>query len=89
MFPMDSARHEQVVEAFFKCHPQAISDIFREFLLAMQAEETLPPAAHMAQNYETAAANPEIHILPGNLKDARDTLRGQIRPFRCGNSPPV
>jgi hypothetical protein len=32
---MDSARHEQVVEAFFKCHPQAISDIFREFLLAM------------------------------------------------------
>ena len=29
---MDPARHEQVVEAFFKCHPQAISDIFREFL---------------------------------------------------------
>jgi hypothetical protein len=31
---MDPARHEQVVEAFFKCHPQAISDIFRVFLLA-------------------------------------------------------
>ena len=71
---MEHARHEQVVETFFKCHPQAISDIFREFLLAMQAEETLPPAAHMAQNYETAAANPEIHVLPGNLKDARDTV---------------
>ena len=71
---MEPARHEQVVEAFFKCHPEAISDIFREFLLAMQAEETLPPAGHMAQNYETAASNPEIHVLPGNLKDARDTV---------------
>jgi L-2,4-diaminobutyrate decarboxylase len=74
VFHMEHARHEQVVEAFFKCHPQAISDIFRELLSAMQAEETLPPAAHMAQNYETAAANPEIHVLPGNLKDARDTV---------------
>jgi glutamate/tyrosine decarboxylase-like PLP-dependent enzyme len=71
---MENARHEQVVEAFFKCNPQAISDIFREFLMAMQAQETLPPAGHMAQNYETAAANPEIHVLPGNLKDARDTV---------------
>jgi glutamate/tyrosine decarboxylase-like PLP-dependent enzyme len=71
---MDRKRHEQVVQTFFTCNPQAISDIFREFLMAMQAEETLPPAAHMAQNYETAAANPEIHVLPGNLKDARDTV---------------
>src|SRR5512137_1823826 len=71
---MEHARHEQVVEAFFKCHPQAISDIFREFLMAMQAEETLPPAGHMAQNYDTAQANPEIHMLPGNLKDARDAV---------------
>lgn len=71
---MDKARHEQVVEAFFKCDPQAISEIFREFLLAMQAQEILPPANHMAQNYETAAVNPEIHVLPGNLKDARDTV---------------
>ena len=71
---MDRARHEEVVQTFFTCDPQAISDIFREFLMAMQAEETLPPASHMAQNYETAAANPEIHVLPGNLKDARDTV---------------
>lgn len=42
--------------------------------MAMQAEETLPPACQMAQNYETAASNPEIHLLPGNLKDARDTV---------------
>ena len=71
---MDRVRHEQVVRTFFNCDPHAISDIFHEFLLAMQAEETLPPTLHMAQNYETAAANPEIHMLPGNLKDARDTV---------------
>lgn len=40
----------------------------------MQAEEILPPAGYMSQNYETAASNPEIHVLPGNLKDARDTV---------------
>jgi L-2,4-diaminobutyrate decarboxylase len=73
-FNMENAHYDQVVEAFFKCDPQAISEIFREFLLAMQAQETLPPTGHMAQNYETAAANPEIHVLPGNLKDARDTV---------------
>ncbi len=71
---MDRAHYDQVVRTFFNCDPPAISEIFREFLLAMQAEETLPPAAHMTQNYETAAANPEIHLLPGNLKDARDTV---------------
>jgi glutamate/tyrosine decarboxylase-like PLP-dependent enzyme len=71
---MDRARYEQVIKTFFTCEPQAISDIFREFLMAMQAQETLPPADRMARNYETAAANPEIHVLPGNLKDARDTV---------------
>ena len=71
---MDPSRYEHLVKTFFTCDPQAISEIFREFLMAMQAEETLPPASHMAQNYETAAANPEIHMLPGNLKDARDTV---------------
>jgi L-2,4-diaminobutyrate decarboxylase len=71
---MNRTRHEQVVKTFFHCDPQAITDIFREFLMAMHAQETLPPAAHMAQNYETAQANPEIHVLPGNLKDARDAV---------------
>jgi glutamate/tyrosine decarboxylase-like PLP-dependent enzyme len=71
---MNRERYNQVVDTFFRCKPDDISDIFREFLSAMEAEETLPPAAHMAQNYETAAANPEIHVLPGNLKDARDTV---------------
>jgi glutamate/tyrosine decarboxylase-like PLP-dependent enzyme len=71
---MNQSRYDQLVKTFFTCDPQAISDIFREFLMAMQAEETLPPTGRMAQNYETAAANPEIHMLPGNLKDARDTV---------------
>ena len=71
---MDQTRYDQLVKTFFTCDPQAISAIFHEFLMAMQAEETLPPACQMAQNYETAASNPEIHLLPGNLKDARDTV---------------
>lgn len=71
---MNYARYDELVKTFFTCDPQAISDIFREFLMAMQAEETLPPVCQMAQNYETAASNPEIHLLPGNLKDARDTV---------------
>ena len=71
---MDQTRYDQLVKTFFTCDPQAISAIFQEFLMAMQAEETLPPACQMAQNYETAASNPEIHLLPGNLKDARDTV---------------
>jgi L-2,4-diaminobutyrate decarboxylase len=71
---MDPIRYTQLVKTFFTCDPQAITGIFSEFLQAMQAEETLPPATHMAQNYETAQANPEIHVLPGNLKDARDAV---------------
>src|SRR5512137_2398256 len=71
---MDRARYDEIVRCFFTCDPQAITGIFKEFLEALQAEETLPPELHMAQNYETAQANPEIHVLPGNLKDARDAV---------------
>jgi glutamate/tyrosine decarboxylase-like PLP-dependent enzyme len=71
---MDQPQYNELVNTFFSCDPQAISEIFQEFLKAMQAEETLPPTCQMAQNYETAASNPEIHMLPGNLKDARDTI---------------
>ena len=71
---MDRARYDQVVRTFFTCDPGEVTAIFREFLAAMQAEETLPPVRVMAQNYETAQANPEIHVLPGNLKDARDAV---------------
>jgi L-2,4-diaminobutyrate decarboxylase len=72
--PMDRTRYAQVVNEFFNCDPEAITSIFREFLQALRAEEMLPPSAQMAQNYETARANPEIHVLPGNLKDARDAV---------------
>jgi glutamate/tyrosine decarboxylase-like PLP-dependent enzyme len=67
-------RLREVVDTFFTCPPREITAIFREFLDAMAAEETLPPTHVMSQNYETAQANPEIHVLPGNLKDARDTV---------------
>ncbi|MGL6076474.1 MAG: pyridoxal phosphate-dependent decarboxylase family protein [Fimbriiglobus sp.] len=71
---MDRARYDAFVKTFFECDPKAITDIFREFLAAMTAEESLPPGHQMSQNYETAQANPEIHLLPGNLKDARDAV---------------
>jgi glutamate/tyrosine decarboxylase-like PLP-dependent enzyme len=71
---MDRARYDQVVKTFFTCNPAEITAIFQELLAAMNAEETLPPANTMSQNYETAQANPEIHVLPGNLKDARDAI---------------
>jgi glutamate/tyrosine decarboxylase-like PLP-dependent enzyme len=71
---MDQKLYEQIVRNFFTCDPAAITAIFREFLMAVQAEGTLPPSPHMAQNYETAQVNPEIHVLPGNLKDARDAV---------------
>ena len=71
---MNREKYNQVVDTFFTCRPDEITGIFREFLAAMAAEETLPPVQVMSQNYETAQANPEIHMLPGNLKDARDAV---------------
>ena len=71
---MNRELHDQILRNFFQCDPQAITGIFQEFLNALIAEDTLPPVAQMAQNYETARANPEIHVLPGNLKDARDAV---------------
>lgn len=66
--------HDQILRTFFECDSQAITGIFRELLNALTAEDTLPPVAQMSQNYETARSNPEIHLLPGNLKDARDAV---------------
>ena len=71
---MNRALHDQILKTFFRCDPPAITGIFQEFLNALTAEGTLPPVGQMAQNYETARANPEIHELPGNLKDARDAV---------------
>jgi hypothetical protein len=71
---MDRTRYDQVVRTFFSCDPGEVTRIFGEFLAAMRAEESFPPVQTMSQNYETAQANPEIHNLPGNLKDARDAV---------------
>jgi len=71
---MDRMRYDQFVHTFFDCDPKAVTAIFKEFLDAMVAEESLPPGSVMSQNYETAQANPEIHEIPGNLKDARDAV---------------
>ena len=71
---MNRELYDEVVRSFFYCDPDAITRIFRELLMAMQAQETQPPFLGMEQNYETAQANPEIHAIPGNLKDARDAI---------------
>ena len=71
---MNKPDYDTFVRTFFECDPKAITEIFKEFLAAMAAEEALPPGRNMSQNYETAQANPEIHFLPGNLKDARDAI---------------
>lgn len=71
---MDRAQLDKLIETFFVCDRKQILQIFDELLGAMVAEETLPPGRLMSRNYETAQANPEIHTLPGNLKDARDAI---------------
>lgn len=71
---MDRSQYDGFVKNFFDCDQRAVSEIFDEFLTALNTEVNLPPGSYMSQNYETAQANPEIHVLPGNLKDARDAV---------------
>ena len=71
---MDRPRYDAFVNTFFDADPKALTGIMQEFLDAMKAQATLPPGHYLSQNYETASANPEIHLLPGNLKDARDAV---------------
>jgi L-2,4-diaminobutyrate decarboxylase len=61
-------------ERFFEWDNKEITSIFQEFLVGMEAEEGLSPGGLMSRNYDTAQANPEIHTIPGNLKDARDAI---------------
>ncbi len=79
--------YQKLVETFFQWDQDAIVSIVKELLSAAEAGDTQNRAFVMSQNYETAGANPEIHVLPGNLKDARDS----IFPFFWGtdgwNSP--
>lgn len=84
---MDREKYDKLVNTFFKWDQQSILTIFEELLSAAAAADAVPGAPVMSQNYETARENPEINILPGNLKDARDA----IFPFFWGteswNSP--
>jgi glutamate/tyrosine decarboxylase-like PLP-dependent enzyme len=71
---MDREALRKLTDTFFQCDRQSILEIFDEFLSSLEAESQLPPGSLMSRNYETAQANPEIHTLPGNLKDARDAI---------------
>ncbi|MFN3192085.1 MAG: pyridoxal phosphate-dependent decarboxylase family protein [Aureliella sp.] len=71
---MQRDQYQKLIDTFFKWDQEAIVSIVEELLSAAAAEDALNPASVMSQNYETAQANPEIHMLPGNLKDARDAI---------------
>ena len=71
---MDRQKYQEVVTTFFEWNQQELVKIFSELLSTASAERSLTPAQIMSQNYETARANPEIHVIPGNLKDARDAI---------------
>ncbi|WP_442508845.1 pyridoxal phosphate-dependent decarboxylase family protein [Novipirellula sp. SH528] len=71
---MDAKKLQYLVDMFFTCRRDELMQIFGEMLSALEAEQSMPPGRLMSRNYETAQANPEIHTLPGNLKDARDAI---------------
>ena len=77
---MDAEKLQELVDTFFTCRREELTTIFNEMLFALDAEQSMPAGRLMSRNYETAQANPEIHTLPGNLKDARDA----IFPFYWG-----
>jgi glutamate/tyrosine decarboxylase-like PLP-dependent enzyme len=71
---MDRQKYQELMGTFFEWNQPELVKIFSELLASAAAEEALTPAQIMSQNYETARANPEIHSIPGNLKDARDAI---------------
>lgn len=77
---MDNTQLNQLIDTFFTCDREMVLEIFGEMLSALETEQATSPGGLLSRNYETAQANPEIHTLPGNLKDARDA----IFPFFCG-----
>ena len=84
---MDRSRYDGFVSTFFDCDPKALSVIFHELLDVTRTQSLQPPGNTLSQNYETAQANPEIHVLPGNLKDARDAIFPYFWGTDGGNSP--
>lgn len=71
---MNKERLSELIQTFFTCDRRQVSEIFDELLTAVEMEERHGAGGLMSRNYETAQANPEIHTLPGNLKDARDAI---------------
>jgi glutamate/tyrosine decarboxylase-like PLP-dependent enzyme len=71
---MDGQRLQQLIRTFFTRDKATVLEILREFLTTLEVEERIPPGLLMSRNYETAQDNPEIHTIPGNLKDARDAI---------------
>jgi L-2,4-diaminobutyrate decarboxylase len=71
---MENKSLQALIDTFFTCHKQEVLQIFNEFLDSLVAEETINAMEPMSRNYETAQSNPEIHVIPGNLKDARDAI---------------
>ncbi|MFK7735022.1 MAG: aspartate aminotransferase family protein [Pirellulaceae bacterium] len=71
---MNRDNYQKLIDTFFQWDQSAITDILSELLNAAAADGNLGVSHSMSQNYETAQANPEIHMLPGNLKDARDAI---------------
>lgn len=71
---MDQSKIKELTDEFFTCKRDDLRQIFDELLSALEAEQSMPPGMLMSRNYETAQANPEIHTIPGNLKDARDAI---------------
>ncbi|MBN1636656.1 MAG: hypothetical protein JW920_09085, partial [Deltaproteobacteria bacterium] len=71
---MQETKLKDLNDIFFSCNKDEILQIFNEFLDSMVAEESLSSTEIMSRNYETAQSNPEIHTIPGNLKDARDAI---------------
>jgi L-2,4-diaminobutyrate decarboxylase len=63
-----------LIETFFTCNKKEVLQILTELLDTLEAEETLTAVEPMSRNYETAQSNPEINVIPGNLKDARDAI---------------
>lgn len=63
-----------IVDNFFNCSRPEILQIINELINTLKAEEQISVSELMSRNYDTAQSNPEIHYIPGNLKDARDAI---------------
>lgn len=84
---MQREEYQRLVETFFQWDESSLLEIFKELLKAVAAADLTGSMEMMSQNYETAQANPEIQVLPGNLKDARDAIFPYFWGTDSWNSP--